>query len=210
MSSLAKIFFFDNNINMSLQKSLKITALALMLISNLIPSVVSRAFSYQVPYDACELSKSYPTLTFKIDDNKALTYGLLLVNCKVAFEFEAITANPDNYTPIGQYTIDWEFTRKIAYLSNPAQGYKNLKTPNWMPYYKDESTGDFGEDIWRNNFGVHGAPWRTYSEFTGQRKLTLNGTHGCTNLPAYAAEYLYMTVNYYKDLGQKMKVYNYR
>ena len=195
---------------MKFNKIIRIITIGLILSSTLIPSISSHAFSNEVPYDACELSKSYPTLTFKIDDKKALTYGLLLVNCKVAFEFEAITANTENYTPIGQYTIDWDYTKEIAYLSNPAQGYKNLKTPKWMPYFKDVATGDFGEDIWRNNFGVHGAPWRTYSEFTGKRKLTLNGTHGCTNLPAYAADYLYMTMKYYKNLDQKMKVYNYR
>jgi hypothetical protein len=195
---------------MFFSKLLKILTIILALVAILAPSINSRAFSNIVPYEACELSKKYPTLTFKIDEKKALTYGLLLVNCAVAFEFEAITANPENYTPIGQYTIDWEYTKKLAYLSNPAQGYKNLKTPNWMPYHKDLDTGDWGEDIWRNNFGVHGAPWRSYSEFTGNKKLILNGTHGCTNLPNYAAEYLYMTVGYYKDLGQKMKVYNYK
>ena len=186
-----------------------IFAIALLFSLVSISSVNASAESYQVPTPACELSRTYPTLVFKVDAKNALTQGLLLVDCSVDYVFPAITANPDFYTPIGQYTIDYPNMKKLALLTWEEKGYRDLKTPNWMPYAKDVSTGDFGQDIWRNNFGVHSAPWRWSAEFTGNRELTLGGTHGCTNLNNTNSNWLYNRVLEYKNAGQKVKVYNY-
>jgi L,D-transpeptidase catalytic domain len=190
--------------------TLLILTLMISFAANFLTSVKASAQNYEVPTQACETSKQYPTLTIRVDKNNALNQGLLLIDCAVEFEFPVITAGPEYETPIGQFTIDYAFIKKNALLSWEEKGYKNLKTPNWMPYYLDTNSGDFGPDIWRNNFGVHGAPWRYTNEFNGKMPVVSGGTHGCTNLNNYSANWIWNFVQKTKKAGSLVKVYNYR
>jgi L,D-transpeptidase catalytic domain len=181
---------------------------------------MASAESFKVPYEACELSKSHPTLTTKINDNKdqaghALTTAILLDNCKLVNFFPVIASNFEidhdiqNITPIGQYTFDYKNMKELAILNNKAQGYENLKTPSWMPYYLDSNLGDFGDNIWGNSYGFHAAPWRYTAEFYGQKDIYQNGTHGCVNMRMTQSKWLYDYLIEKKNAGQIVKIYNY-
>lgn len=168
-----------------------------------------RAESYTVPTEACELSKQYPVVVTKIDPNNALTSSLLMVNCYVDLAFPAITSNPDYFTAIGQFTVDYANMKRVALLTWRTADYENLRTPNWMPYMVDASTGDYGDKIYRNMFGLHAAPWRYTAEFYGSMPILNKGSHGCTNLRIGTAEYLYNFMLDNQARGQKVKVFNY-
>jgi hypothetical protein len=168
-----------------------------------------RAETYSVPSEACELSKKYPTVVFKIDPKYALTSGLLLIDCYVDIAFPTITANPDYYTAIGQFTVDYANMKRVAFLTWRTADYENLRTPNWMPYMLDTSTGDYGDQIYRNMFGLHAAPWRYTAEFYGKQDILNGGSHGCTNLRIGTSEYLYNFMLENQARGQKVKVFNY-
>lgn len=181
---------------------------------------ITSAESFKVPYEACELSKSHPTLTTKINSNKdqaghALTTAILLDDCKLVNFFPVIASNFEidhdiqNITPIGQYTFDYKNMKELAILNNKAQGYENLKTPSWMPYYLDYNLGDFGDPIWGNSYGFHAAPWRYTAEFYGQREIYQNGTHGCVNMRVAQSKWLYDYLVEKKNAGQIVKIYNY-
>jgi L,D-transpeptidase catalytic domain len=178
------------------------------------------AESFKVPYEACELSKAHPTLTTKINTDKskanyALTTAVLLDNCKLVNFFPVIASNFEidhdiqNITPIGQYTFDYKNMKELAILNNKAQGYENLKTPSWMPYYLDYNLGDFGDPIWGNSYGFHAAPWRFTAEFYGQKEIYQNGTHGCVNMRVAQSKWLYDYLVEQKKAGQIVKIYNY-
>jgi L,D-transpeptidase catalytic domain len=176
--------------------------LTLVLGSNLHVS----AESFKIPYEACELSKAYPTLATEIK-NGPLTQTILLVDCKLVDWFPSITAAGKYYTPIGQYTVDYANMQDVAILNNPREGTINLRTPYWMTYTK--LAGDYGQYAGRNLYGVHGAPWRTHGEFTGEKEIYIGGSHGCTNIEDANAAVIFEYVSQYKAKGQKVKVYNY-
>jgi hypothetical protein len=198
-----------------------ILSLSLLVGSNL----ATRAETYTVPFEACELSKSYPTVVYQISRENPLTQAILLINCQADYIFPSITAkagvhNVENkvtgqmqkrsfYTPAGQFTFDYALMKKSIKLSWPEAGYKDLLTPNWMPYMIDTSTGDYGEYTGRNLFGFHGAPWRYSAEFYGNAPLMAGGSHGCSNMRIAHSEYLYNTLEYYRDKGQKVKIISY-
>ncbi len=208
---------------MNLVTKLILVTLNLTFIFN--SNLATRAESYTVPTQACELSKTYPTLVYQISREKPLTQALLLVGCQVDTVFPIITAkagihtvqNKVNgraeqrsfYTPVGQFTFDYALMRRSIKLSWPEAGYKDLLTPNWMPYMTDTSTGDYGEYTGRNAFGFHGAPWRYSSEFYGNAELTAGGSHGCSNMRIAHSNYLYETLESYRNQGQKVKIYSY-
>jgi hypothetical protein len=164
------------------------------------------AESFKIPYEACELSKSYPTLATEVKKGP-LTQTILLVNCELVEVFPAITAAGKYYTPIGQYTVDYDYMQDVAILNNPREGTINLRTPFWMTYTKMK--GDYGQYAGRNLYGVHGAPWRSHGEFTGEKEIWIGGSHGCTNIEDANAEIIYSYVKEYKAKGQKVKVLNY-
>jgi lipoprotein-anchoring transpeptidase ErfK/SrfK len=169
-------------------------------------NIQASALEFRIPYEACELSKSYPTLATEVKKGP-LTQTILLVNCKLVEWFPAITAAGKYYTPIGQYTIDYAFMQRETYLNNPKEGTINLYTPYWMTYTK--MAGDYGQYAGRNLYGVHGAPWRTHGEFTGEKEIYIGGSHGCTNIEDANAAIIFEYVSQYKAKGQKVKVYNY-
>jgi L,D-transpeptidase catalytic domain len=169
-------------------------------------SIQASAESFKIPYEACELSKSYPTLATEIKKGP-LTQTILLVNCELVEWFPSITAAGKYYTPIGQYTVDYANMQDAAILNNPREGTINLRTPYWMTYTK--MAGDYGDYAGRNLFGVHGAPWRSHKEYTGEKEIWIGGSHGCTNLEDADAEVIYDYVKQYKAKGQKVKVFNY-
>ncbi len=164
------------------------------------------AQEFKIPYEACEISKSYPTLATEVKKTP-LTQTILLVNCKLVEWFPSITAAGKYHTPIGQYTIDYANMRDLATLNNPSEGTIDLKTPYWMTYTKMK--GDYGDNAGRNLYGVHGAPWRTHKEYTGEKEIYIGGSHGCTNLEDVNAKVIYDYVKNYKSSGQKVKVFNY-
>jgi lipoprotein-anchoring transpeptidase ErfK/SrfK len=172
-------------------------------------AIQTKAENFEVPSQACELSKKFPTIVVKNNPNQALTRGLYMINCVVEYVFPTITAMPEHYTPIGQYTIDFGSIRRTTELNNKAMGYEKLVTPYWMPYSKDLSTGDYGEYAGWNLFGMHGAPWRTEAQFYGNAPLYKNGTHGCSNMKLEDASTIFEEVLYYRSIGQKVKVFNY-
>ena len=176
--------------------------LALILGTN----IQASAETFKIPYEACELSKFYPTLATEVKKGP-LTQTILLVNCELVEWFPSITAAGKYYTPIGQYTVDYANMQDVAILNNPREGTINLRTPYWMTYTK--MSGDYGEYAGRNLFGVHGAPWRTHKEYTGEKEIYIGGSHGCTNLEDANAEIIYNYVKEYKAKGQKVKVFNY-
>jgi L,D-transpeptidase catalytic domain len=178
------------------------------------------AESFKVPYEACELSKSHPTLTTKINTDKtkpnyALTTAVLLDNCKLINFFPVIASNFEidhdiqNITPIGQYTFDYRNMKELAILNNKAQGYEKLKAPSWMPYYLDYNLGDFGDPIWGNSYGFHAAPWRFTAEFYGNKQIYQNGSHGCTNMRMAQSKWMYDYLVERKKEGKIVKIYNY-
>ena len=176
--------------------------LALMLNSN----IQASAETFKIPYEACELSKSYPTLATEVKSGP-LTQTILLDDCKLVEVFPSITAAGKYYTPIGQYTVDYANMQDVAILNNPREGTVNLRTPYWMTYTK--MSGDYGQYAGRNLFGVHGAPWRTHKEYTGEKEIWIGGSHGCTNIEDENAKVIYEHVKEYKAKGQKVKVFNY-
>jgi L,D-transpeptidase catalytic domain len=184
-----------------------IIALAIIFTTSLSGNIKAGAEAIRIPYDACELSKSYPTFVTKIETGP-LTQTILLVNCKLVEVFPSITAAGQYYTPKGQYTIDYAYMQELAILNNIPNGTINLKTPFWMPYGK-LMNGDYGQWAGRNMFAVHGAPWRTHSEFTGEKEIYIGGSHGCTNVEDANAEIFFEYVKQYKSKGQKVKVFNY-
>jgi L,D-transpeptidase catalytic domain len=170
-------------------------------------NIQAAAQEFKIPYDACELSKSYPTLATEVKKDGPLTQTILLVNCELVEWFPSITAAGKYYTPIGQYTVDYTYMKDVAILNNPKEGTINLRTPYWMTYTK--MAGDYGQYAGRNLYGVHGAPWRSHKEFTGEKEIYIGGSHGCTNIEDANAEVIYNYVKEYKDKGQKVKVFNY-
>jgi lipoprotein-anchoring transpeptidase ErfK/SrfK len=193
---------------MTLTSSIKTSLFTIPLILTLtFGSIIQAgALELRIPFEACELSKSYPTLATEIKSGP-LTQTILLVDCKLVEWFPSITAAGNYYTPIGQYTIDYHFMQRETYLNNPKEGTINLYTPYWMPYTKLK--GDYGQYAGRNLYGVHGAPWRTHGEFTGEKEIYIGGSHGCTNIEDPNAAIIFEYVRQYKSRGQQVKVYNY-
>jgi lipoprotein-anchoring transpeptidase ErfK/SrfK len=169
-------------------------------------NITASADFLRIPYDVCELSKSYPTLATEVKKGP-LTQTALLVNCELVELFPSITAAGNYYTPIGQYTIDYTYMQRETYLNNPKEGTINLYTPFWMTYTKMK--GDFGQYAGRNLYGVHGAPWRKHGEFTGEKEIYIGGSHGCTNIEDANAAIIFEYVSQYKKRGQQVKVVNY-
>lgn len=89
--------------------------------------------------------------------------------------------DPERDTPGGVYSIYYMNSPDV--LDGP--GYSEHVT-YWMPFYR--------------GYGLHDATWR--SEFGGEIYKT-NGSHGCVNLPLFAAERIYKTV----DIGYPVVLY---
>ena len=89
--------------------------------------------------------------------------------------------DPERETPGGVYSIYYMNSPDV--LDGP--GYSEHVT-YWMPFY--------------HGYGLHDATWR--SEFGGEIYKT-NGSHGCVNLPLFAAERIYKTV----DVGYPVVLY---
>jgi L,D-transpeptidase catalytic domain len=219
------LVYFQINTYLIMKLSIQILTILLSLSFIFNGNLATRAENYTVPTKACELSKNYPTVVYQVSREKPLTQAILLVGCQVETVFPVITAkagvhtveNKVNgrmeersfYTPVGQFTFDYAFMRRTIKLSWPEAGYKDLVTPNWMPYMIDTSTGDEGEYTGRNAFGFHGAPWRYSAEFYGNAELLAGGSHGCSNMRVAHSDYLYKTLEKYRNEDQKVKIFAY-
>ncbi len=89
--------------------------------------------------------------------------------------------DPERETPGGVYSIYYKNSPDV--LDGP--GYSENVT-YWMPFF--------------GGYGLHDATWR--SEF-GDEIYKTNGSHGCINLPLFAARRIYNTV----DIGYPVVLY---
>lgn len=98
---------------------------------------------------------------------------------KQLLETPVVTGNPymGYSTPTGTYCLTYK-TRNATLKGNNADG-STYESPvsYWMPFY--------------GNYGMHDAPWR--GAFGG-RIYRGNGSHGCVNMPVWAARELYNSI----------------
>ena len=79
-------------------------------------------------------------------------------------------------TKTGTFPVAYKESPSVLVGSNAADGYRT-EVQYWMPFYEGQ--------------GLHDASWR--SSFGGAIYMT-NGSHGCINMPPYAAEMLYNNI----------------
>jgi lipoprotein-anchoring transpeptidase ErfK/SrfK len=100
-------------------------------------------------------------------------------NSDVVIEAPCVTGNLSRgqSTVEGVYTIEYkESPAVLVGLDYDGDGVADYETPVnfWMPFY--------------GGYGLHDAYWRSYF---GSDAFTYDGSHGCVNLPYYAAEIIY-------------------
>lgn len=98
---------------------------------------------------------------------------------KEIVETPVVTGNPylGYSTPTGTFSLTYK-TRNATLKGNNADG-TTYESPvsYWMPFY--------------GNYGMHDAPWR--GSFGG-RIYRGNGSHGCVNMPVWAARQVYNNI----------------
>lgn len=97
----------------------------------------------------------------------------------VIWESECVSGDPGvgNDTVTGVYAIyDKESPKKLIGLDEDGDGEPDYESDVefWMPFY--------------GGYGLHDATWRSYF---GPDAYLYGGSHGCVNLPLYAAQELY-------------------
>ncbi|MDO5409587.1 MAG: L,D-transpeptidase family protein [Lachnospiraceae bacterium] len=101
----------------------------------------------------------------------------LYKNGKRILETDFVSGKPSiKNTPSGVYGITYK--ERAHTMVGDASDYYRVETSFWMPY--------------AGNVGMHDATWR--SRFGGSLYQT-EGSHGCVNLPYYAARTIYETVD---------------
>ena len=88
-------------------------------------------------------------------------------------------------TKTGTFALAYKESPSVLVGTNAEDGYET-EVKYWMPFYEGQ--------------GLHDADWRT--SFGGNIYLT-NGSHGCVNLPPYAAEAIYNNI----DAGVAIIIY---
>ena len=91
----------------------------------------------------------------------------------------------DAETKTGTFALAYKESPSVLVGTNAEDGYET-PVQYWMPCYEGQ--------------GLHDANWRT--AFGGNIYLT-NGSHGCVNLPPYAAEAIYNNI----DAGVAIIIY---
>lgn len=87
---------------------------------------------------------------------------------------------PETLTPVGTYKI-YSKQKDVTLTGVDSTGSWNDKVDYWMPFLSNE----YGI------YGFHNAPWRTEGEFGNTDPNSLDGSHGCVNLPKATAVWLY-------------------
>ncbi len=139
---------------------------------------ISPVWSHKgLSFDSDEVGDSY--VEVDLSNQKVFLYkdGEKLLECDCV----SGTMGTDRETPGGIYSIYYK--QSPAVLRGP--GYESPVT-YWMPY--------------NGGIGLHDANWR--SSFGGDIYKT-DGSHGCINLPTWAAEQIYHTV----DIGYPVVSY---
>ena len=102
---------------------------------------------------------------------------------KMVYDSPVITGiqrYPETLTPVGTYKI-YSKQKDVTLTGVDSTGSWNDKVDYWMPFLSNE----YGI------YGFHDASWRTDSEFGNTDPNSLDGSHGCVNLPKATAAWLY-------------------
>ncbi len=103
----------------------------------------------------------------------------LFVDGKCIMNDSCVTGDPTKNAPTytGAYSITYKQRNATLTGPNAGGGEYSSKVRYWMPF--------------NGNQGLHDADWRGYF---GGNEYRGNGSHGCVNLPIYAAEVLFKHV----------------
>ena len=96
----------------------------------------------------------------------------------VLLESDIVSGNPAKgaQTKTGAFPLAYKESPSVLVGSNANDGYRT-KVQYWMPFYEGQGLHDA---TWRGSFG--GSIYRS------------NGSHGCVNLPYWAAEMIYLNI----------------
>lgn len=84
-------------------------------------------------------------------------------------------------TPVGTFKIYGKVKDTVLSGTDPTTGQWREPVSYWMPYHDNQ----YG------TYGFHDAPWRQSSEFGNIDPNSMNGSHGCVQLPANMAKWVY-------------------
>lgn len=84
-------------------------------------------------------------------------------------------------TPTGTFHIYGKVKDTVLSGNDPTTGPWREPVGYWMPYHDNQ----YG------TYGFHDAPWRKPSEFGNIDPNSMNGSHGCVQLPTDMAKWLY-------------------
>jgi len=84
-------------------------------------------------------------------------------------------------TPTGTFRIYGKVKDTVLSGTDPTTGDWREPVGYWMPYHDNQ---------W-GTYGFHDAPWRKASEFGNIDPNSMNGSHGCVQLPTEMARWLY-------------------
>lgn len=113
-----------------------------------------------------------------VEINMTAQHLFLYKDGKMILETDFVSGAPfHKETPNGVYGITYKERAHTMRGDGGADDYR-VETSFWMPF--------------NGNIGMHDATWR--KQFGGKLYKT-NGSHGCINLPYYAARTIYQTVD---------------
>jgi len=84
-------------------------------------------------------------------------------------------------TPVGTFKIYAKAKDTVLSGTDPTTGQWREPVSYWMPYHDNQ----YG------TYGFHDAPWRQPGEFGNIDPNSMNGSHGCVQLPTPMAKWVY-------------------
>jgi len=84
-------------------------------------------------------------------------------------------------TPVGTFKIYGKVKDTVLSGTDPTTGQWREPVSYWMPYHDNQ----YG------TYGFHDAPWRQSSDFGNIDPNSMNGSHGCVQLPTNMAKWVY-------------------
>lgn len=84
-------------------------------------------------------------------------------------------------TPVGTFKIYAKAKDTVLSGTDPTTGQWREPVSYWMPYHDNQ----YG------TYGFHDAPWRQPGEFGNIDPNSMNGSHGCVQLPTAMAKWVY-------------------
>jgi lipoprotein-anchoring transpeptidase ErfK/SrfK len=119
--------------------------------------------------------KRYKTFVLIDISSQNLKY---YIKGKKNMSVSVVTGTPgDRATPTGVFSVQTK-ARNVT-LTGPTW---SVPVSYWMPFIDGA-------------YGMHDASFRSESEFKNHRTYITNGSHGCVNMPYYAAEAIYNNVD---------------